>query len=426
MSGLQESLCRLCRTTITDKCFEVIDDATKDILHVLLLKLKLDGERKEVICNACRRKLNTALKFKSTCLDSDNTIIPHVDCEGMLQLDIREVYLKEKGSKTMDISDSQKICRLCMQPVETEFRCIREEECEAIEKLAPQMIINIIKDPVVCKPCFDSLCTHNSFLGDCLETEGKISEAKDSQIETSPSLFIKTENLYKKFDINKRELSIKDESVDIKSEDEESSDALPQSSDNGPSKNPDCKDVEEDVCKHEIGSERESEQEHKVLYKCDKCIYETESTTCFAGHCVKHENDSVVYRCDWNKYETGKKELLQKDLLEHQASSQVQMYRCKDCDYETRHKYNIKQHQLKHKDPSQIQMYSCKDCDYETKYRRSIKRHQLKHTDSSQAQMYRCNNCDFQTKYKEYIKQHQLKHKDPSQVQMYRCANVQV
>ncbi|XP_018564510.1 uncharacterized protein LOC108905922 [Anoplophora glabripennis] len=176
MSGVREIVCRFCLNTVTDKSFEIIDNATKDILHVLLLKLKFDDESKEVICNVCRRKLHAAFQFKSICLNSDNTIIPYVDSEKMLQLDIRDVYAKENTSESMDISDNQKICRLCMQPVESEFRCIREEELEAIEKLAPEMITGIIKDPIVCNSCFDSLCTHNSFLKHCLKVEEKISD----------------------------------------------------------------------------------------------------------------------------------------------------------------------------------------------------------------------------------------------------------
>ncbi|XP_018576763.1 uncharacterized protein LOC108915267 [Anoplophora glabripennis] len=139
MTGVQETSCKLCLETVTVKGFEVIDNVTRDTLDVLLLKLKFDSDDKEVICNVCRRKLNAAFEFKATCLKTDYAIIPYVDCEKMLQLDIRDVYTKQKTSESMDISDGQKICRLCMHPVESEFRCIREEEFEAIEKLAPEM-----------------------------------------------------------------------------------------------------------------------------------------------------------------------------------------------------------------------------------------------------------------------------------------------
>ncbi|XP_023312454.1 uncharacterized protein LOC108908351, partial [Anoplophora glabripennis] len=227
MSDVKETPCRLCLKNITDENFEVVDNIIRDMLDVLLLKLKFDNEKREVICKVCRRKLSMASEFKSTCMNTDKAIIPYVDSEKMLQLDLREVYTQEKKRELVDISCTRKICRLCMHPVESEVRCIREEELEAIEKLAPEMNINIIKDPVVCKPCFDSLCTHNSFLKDCSELEEKIksnfdSSATGSQIDTSSlDIFVKTENLDEAFDINDMEMSIKAEYVDIKSEVEE-------------------------------------------------------------------------------------------------------------------------------------------------------------------------------------------------------------
>ncbi|XP_023312268.1 RE1-silencing transcription factor B-like [Anoplophora glabripennis] len=421
MTDVKETSCRLCLKNITDESFEVINDIIKDILDVLLLKLKFDSESKEVICNVCRRKLNAALEFKSTCLNTDNTIIPYVDSEKMLQLDLREVYKQEKK---IELVFSQKICRLCMHPVESEFRCIREEELEAIQKLTPEMNINIIKGPVVCKPCWDSLCTHNSFLKDCLEVGENVksifnSSATRSQIDTSPlDLFVKTENLDKEFVINEMEMSTKAESIDIKSEDEESSDTPLQTSDIVPLEESDCKNEEEDGCKHENGSEVNTKQERKVLYKC---IFETGSAIRFTAHCARHEKNLRAYGCESCEYETENKKLLLKHILKHKDSLQIQMYRCNNCNLETKYKCYIKRHQMKHKDPSQVQTYRCNNCDFETKYRSHFERHQLKHKDPSQVQMYRCNDLDFETKYKHNIKLHQRKHKDPSQVQLYRC-----
>ncbi|XP_023312144.1 zinc finger protein 729-like, partial [Anoplophora glabripennis] len=427
MSDVKESSCRLCIKSIIDTNFEVVDNVIRDILDVLLPKLKFDNENKEVICSVCRRKLYAALEFKSACLKTDYTIIPYLDCEKMLQLDIRDVYTKEKTSESMDISDSQKICRLCMEPVDSEFRCIREEELEAIEKLAPELIINIVKDPVICKECFGSVCTHNNFLKDCLEVEEKIKSIFDSsvsrsQIDTSPlDLLVKTENLDKEFDSNKIEMSIKAENIDIKSEDEERSDTPLQCSDKMPFEESVCKNEEEVGYKQQNGSEMKTKQERKVLYKCDKCIYETGSEIPFTAHFVRHENDSEVYKCESCEYKTENEKSLQRHLSRHKDPLQIQMYKCKDCDFETKYKSNVKNHQLKHKDPSQVQMYRCNDCGYKTINKSHIKRHQLKHKDPSQVQTYRCNDCDYETINKSHIKRHQLKHKDPSQVQLYRC-----
>ncbi|XP_018571473.1 uncharacterized protein LOC108911119 [Anoplophora glabripennis] len=340
MADIKETSCRHCLENITaDESFE----------------MKFGNESKEAICNVCRRKLNAALEFKSTCLNTDNTIIPYVDSEKMLQLDLREVYMQEKKS---ELVCGQKISRLCMHPVESEFKCIREVELEAIQKLIPEMDINIIKDPVVCKQCLYTLCTHNSFINDCSEVEERKSifgsSTTGSQIDTSPlDLLIKTENLDKEFDINEMEMSIKPENMDIKSENEERSNLPLQSSYIVPFEESDCKNEIEDGCKHENGSVVKTMQERQVLYKCDKCIYETGSKIRF----TVHKNDSELYKCESCEYETENKKLLQRHLLRHKDPSKVQTYRCNDCDYKTVYKSHIQLHQPKHKDPLHIQIW---------------------------------------------------------------------
>ncbi|XP_023312166.1 zinc finger protein 11-like [Anoplophora glabripennis] len=445
MTGVHETWCRFCLKTVIVKSFALTDNVINDILDVLL-KSKFDCESNDVICNACRRKLYAAFEFKSTCLNTDSTIVPYVDCEKMLQLDIREIYLKERSE---DISDSQIICRLCMHPVKGEFSCIREEELEAIEKLAPEMNINVIKDPVVCKPCYDSLCTHNSFLKNCLEVENKIrgiydGSVTESQTDTSPSdLFVKTENTDKEFDINNVEMSIKTESIDIKSEDEESSDTLLQDSDSGLFKKKDCKDVEHDGCKPENKSENKcntnSKQEHKVSYKC---INETGSKSCFTAHRARHKNDSEVYKCESCKYGTKNKELLQKHLLRHKNPSEILTHLCESCNYKTKYRSVLAKHQAKHKSASGARWYQCNLCDFKTKQRSNFNSHYIKHKNSNkrdefdhktkcdtlphkeaslQLPVYKCASCNYESKNRKLFIRHGLVHKDPSQVKMYRC-----
>lgn len=58
----------------------------------------------------------------------------------MSQFDLREVYMKENGTT---ISHDQKVCLLCMQLVKAEFRWVRNEELDAIEKFVPEMVSTI-------------------------------------------------------------------------------------------------------------------------------------------------------------------------------------------------------------------------------------------------------------------------------------------
>lgn len=57
--------------------------------------------------------------------------------------------------------------------------------------------MGVIKDPVVCKRCYNSLHLHSSFLNDCLETDKKIGRICDNTGTTglnvqSFDLFIET------------------------------------------------------------------------------------------------------------------------------------------------------------------------------------------------------------------------------------------
>ncbi|XP_018564488.1 zinc finger protein 90-like [Anoplophora glabripennis] len=431
MTSSTEAPCRLCLKTVTDKSFEVVDDATRNILYVLLWKLKFVGASEEVICNACKRKLDAAFEFKTMCLSTDNIITPYVNCEKMLQLDLREVYMKETGSELLtDMSQDQKICRLCMQ-LKFEYRFIHEKELEAIHNFAPEMNINIVRDPIVCKHCFDSLCTHNSFIKDCLEVEEKIggicdSSASDSQTNTlSSNLFIKTEKLDAEFEIDEMDISVKPEFVEVKSEEfEDESDTSLWYSNNETFEKEDLKQAEKDGFTHR----NESVVDHVTLprfptstglYKCGKCIYQTKSESRFRGHCARH--DSGVYKCKTCDYKTTKKKLLQRHQLQHKDPSEVPMYRCTLCDFETKYKRNVIQHQVKHESPSETPMYSCEVCDFQSKYKCSINRHRLMHRDLSNVRLYKCNECDFGTRHKGSLTYHMLKHKDDTQVQMFSC-----
>lgn len=87
--------------------------------------------------------------------------------------------------------------------------------------------MSIIKDPVLCKLCFHSLNTHNTFLKDCLEVDRSItdifkSSASESRTDTCPSdLLVKHEYTGKESEVKDEEMLIKTECIDIKSENEE-------------------------------------------------------------------------------------------------------------------------------------------------------------------------------------------------------------
>ncbi|XP_018574138.1 zinc finger protein 347-like [Anoplophora glabripennis] len=455
----EEAVCRLCLNTVRNSNCRVIEEVIRDVLKIVLPNVNLEERLTHVMCTTCSVKLFAAFNFKSVCMDTEDLIFPYINASKISVIDLKEVYLKEKGNiQLTDVSEDWTICRLCFQPVTYGFVALNEVDVDIIDTYIPQVNVNATRDPCICMACFDSLRTHDTFLKNCLDAHVKYSNVdKQSYIKT--------------------------EEIQIKPEDHMDGDALQQTFYNEPFEKRDCKDAQEDGCKVENGAANKCHvkikqryllrhkniskirmhqhescnykpkcksnlAKHQVkpkaeLYKCNFCDFKTKWRTSFDRHYMKHKDSNKcdeydyktkykvlpdkgtsqlpIYKCHGCNYESMNKSNFTKHQLVHKDSSQVQMYRCKDCDYETKYKNNIKIHQLKHKDPSQIQMHSCTDCDYTTKYKHHIKQHELKHKDPSQIQMYRCNDCNYQTELKGKMKIHQLKHKDTSQVQMYRC-----
>ncbi|XP_018568370.1 zinc finger X-chromosomal protein-like [Anoplophora glabripennis] len=347
----KEQCCRLCLIVVNDENLVVIEETIKEVLDILLLKLKEIEKNKSILCNACSVKLFAAFNFKATCTDTEDRIFPYIDSEMGTPVDLREIYLKERGKEHLkDMLEDERICRLCMRVVTCGFTPVKELNVYTLCQYIPEVNLTSTTDPVVCKACIDSLDTHTSFLKGCFNVGEKIKNISVNTTIESP------------FHIITEEIELKSEDYnDTPLEDE-------------PFEKSECKDAKEDGCKHENRSKNKynmkKKQEGNESYRCDNCSYETGSKIHFAAHCARYGEDWEVYKCEMWDYKTENKKLLQRHQLGHKNPSEVQMYRCNNCDYETKYKTNIKRHQVKHKDPSQVQMYRCKTCDYETKYKR--------------------------------------------------------
>ncbi|XP_018577914.1 zinc finger protein 808-like [Anoplophora glabripennis] len=465
MASFKENTCRLCLATILDKNFRAVDDYTTDILDIPLLKLKFEDGRKHVVCCPCYERLNAALEFKSACLGTYNTILPYGDYDKVSLLDLREIYMKQNGTA---ISRDQKVCRLCMRLVRNEFRCVLNAELDAIKKFIPEMKTIIIKDPVVCTPCFDSLCTHNAFLKDCSEVGEKVGLSCDDQAKEShteawpPDLFIKTENLeefdtnemgtlhgslrdplevdqtdnfngstpenqtgvsssvifiktensYKESEINRMEMPI-----EVKLEEYAGGSGMLQPSLNYETTHSDSQDREKRGLYHP--TKYTGDILNELTYKN------------LTRRKAKHKSPSKkgMYKCQ--KCDFVSKYM--RSLNQHQSKhrdKEVQIYKCKDCDFETRYKPNIASHMLRHRNVSDLPRLKCDKCDYTTIKKRNLSRHQLRHKSWEEAQMHSCDVCDYGTKYKGNLSYHQSCHhrianatsrKDPSEEKLYKC-----
>ncbi|XP_023312068.1 arylsulfatase B-like [Anoplophora glabripennis] len=182
-----EKTCRLCLNIISDTSFKIIQGIIIEVLDVLLLKLSTN-KNKSVICNGCSIKLFVAFNFKATCMDTEDCIFPYINSEMGAPIDLKEIYLKERGKEHFrNILEDERICRLCMQVVTCGFTWVREVDVDMFLKYTPEVNFNSTKEPVICNICFDLLNTHTSFLKNCLDVNEKITSMCEDKAAESPS-----------------------------------------------------------------------------------------------------------------------------------------------------------------------------------------------------------------------------------------------
>ncbi|XP_023312435.1 zinc finger protein 92-like [Anoplophora glabripennis] len=368
--NLEKMFCRLCINSVDNDSCQVIGEALKDVLEIVLPKLNLDERNKHFICEACSIKLFDAFNFKSSCIETEDIIFPYIDVSKVSVVDLKEVYLREKGNiQLIDISENQRICRLCFQLVTSGFVSLNEVDIGIVGTYIPQVNINATRDPVICGPCFNSLRTHGGFAKNCLD-------AQEQYKSSDKQFYVKTEEIKVKLEEDSQDVPEKfkniDEQSDIRSEKIEIK-------------------LEGEVCDGDSSS-----------YHLDNELVEGLGEI---------ENEHML------KWETEFKEsnfqipASEKPGFQNcEPSLDKQFYRCD---------------QSIHIDFSGVRTYRCDMCSYETKFMSSLKKHQLIHKDSSEVQTYKCDTCSFkitkQTKHKSYLKVHQLTHKNPAEIQMYRC-----
>ncbi|XP_018578470.1 zinc finger protein 99-like [Anoplophora glabripennis] len=476
--NLKETYCSLCVNIIKDidtNC-QVEGEVIANVLEVVLPNLNSEKTNKHCMCKECSVKLSAAFNFKSMCMNTENIIFPYINTSRMSVVDLKEVYLKEKGNiQLTNISEVQRICRLCFQLVTYEFVTLKEVDVDIINMYIPRVNFSATKDPVICGPCFDSLCTYGSFLRNCLDAQEIYKSIKQC--------YIKTEEIELTLEQDDRDAQEKNKIIEIKLEKYSSYDKEKYKSVNNQvyikSKEIEIK-LEDDLAAQEkcvnvdkqfyikteeLGVKLEGDQDAQEKYaNLDKQFHiKTEeieikleeddqnsnsSSYNLDSERVEHKNGcsvenigeqgfsdnlptsvvvhnvqlpsgtSHLYQCDKCKYKTKLEGHLKRHQLMHEK---VETYKCNTCDFETDYREILKKHQsVIHKDFSKI-MFKCDTCSYVSKYTSHLKVHKLTHKDLSEIQMYKCDTCTYETKYKSNLKTHQLLHKDSSEVQMYKC-----
>lgn len=153
-------------------------------------------------------------------MNTEDSIIPHVNSDNEELVDLIKIYRKERGKERLEMeSELENICRLCLQAVTYGFTWIKDVDTDLFFKYMPEIvcILNIhefihnkktifllqnftyTKEPVICSECLDSLNTHSSFLNNCLDQHENIKYIFDDKDAVS-SLYVKSEEIEIKFE----------------------------------------------------------------------------------------------------------------------------------------------------------------------------------------------------------------------------------
>lgn len=82
-----------------------------------------------------------ARNFKTACTDTENCIFPYVNSGSGTVVDLREIYLKERQKDHLkDISEYEKICRLCMQVIISSFTTLKEINVDTLRLYIPEVV----------------------------------------------------------------------------------------------------------------------------------------------------------------------------------------------------------------------------------------------------------------------------------------------
>lgn len=176
-SNMEQKMCRLCLRQILNQNFKVVDSSITCMIKLILPELKLTICENPVICNNCLDTLEQSSKFRKECLDNDfeqDCIEMKMDVTRMLDLG---KLLENRGYA---YRKNMKICRTCLSSRDErrlyiKISKIRDDPLRSMfEKCFPTMIIDEIKNPVVCNVCLENLEEYFNFIMECLSTEEKI------------------------------------------------------------------------------------------------------------------------------------------------------------------------------------------------------------------------------------------------------------
>ncbi|KAJ8937103.1 hypothetical protein NQ318_013061 [Aromia moschata] len=415
---MEQRVCKLCLKASND--IQTIEEITREILDVLLLKIDFSSNEDYVICESCADSINTFFKFKSVCLMTQDHLGPFTKSMNDKEVDIKQIsYLKENsGADTISNSDDA-ICQFCLKRDHcVDLNILNENFGEDITaKCIPEVDIKFSGDPKICLSCQTSLVNYYRFVTRCLANQENIVECHDRGTC----------------------LAIKSEELDIKPEKEYDS-AIP--SEDTQIKSFMDKSYNQETNHMFIKSDPNQDASKVTTYQCTLCSVKTKLKSSLTRHMLIHKDASEVttYQCTLCSYKAKKKSSLNRHMLIHKDASEITTYQCPLCSYKAKFKYYLTRHMLIHKDASEVRTHQCTLCSYKAKHKSNLAQHMLIHKDASEAKLknkitrhmlihkhvsevttYDCSFCSYKAKQKSFLTKHMLIHKDASEIKTYQC-----
>ncbi|KAJ8909364.1 hypothetical protein NQ315_014195 [Exocentrus adspersus] len=386
-----DTICVVCCKTCSKRDFEETGDVAiaNEILDMLLLERDQIPVEESVMCLQCFQKVNIIFEFKSACLYVEDFITPFVNIEEGNRVDLKEVYMRQKGNKDLiDALLGRDLCRLCMSVVDNGCVYLDSSDLhdvefikEMIKRYIPEINVNNTRNAIVCGTCVGCLKDFCNFMESYSEsrsssrsqTTGRSLEA-DTELDPLPKNSLASSN--------KARTSTLIEGIGS------------------------------------LGCESSSRK-----YQCEFCDYKAKRKQCLTRHMFIHKNPSEIewFECGLCDYKANRKDVLKNHMSIHKKFSEIEWLRCYLCDFKTKSKRCLKTHTLIHKDPSEIEWFKCHFCDYKAKQKSNLKSHTLVHKNSWEIKWFECHLCDHKTKYKNQLKYHTLVHKNPSENEWFKC-----
>ncbi|KAJ8932204.1 hypothetical protein NQ314_014843 [Rhamnusium bicolor] len=103
----REKICRFCFKTCS--IFQALDEMTRKMLDMLLLKVNLSISEEPVICTKCAEALKNIFDFKSACFYTRDCIVKNPN---NAKVDLKDMCLSKKEKENV-ISEAYTICNFC-------------------------------------------------------------------------------------------------------------------------------------------------------------------------------------------------------------------------------------------------------------------------------------------------------------------------